>query len=450
MITAEFIRQSELGNLVNFEGQVDDVIIDSRKVSPGAMFFALQGKNADGHRYVKSALENGAVLCAVSQKWVKNNRTEGLPLWIVESPEKALQGLAKQWRAQFNIPVLGITGTNGKTTTRSMCASILGKKYNLHATQGNFNNHLGLPLTILKMNPEHSFSILELGTNHLHEITFLAELCQPTAALITNIGYGHTEFFGGIEGVTQAKAELFESIDPDGTCFINLNDENIRKIVPNTKLVSFGMDIPEADFNGKIISYDENACATLVVNDDLTIKLKVPGKAMAQNALAAIAVGMTYSVSAIQIKDALESFDSIDQRFAVTQARRCRIINDAYNANPNSTRAALETFSKMSVNGRKLFVFADMFELGDLAADGHRDIGKEIINSPIDVLFTYGPLSKITNKVVQKSGEIQTRHFSSKPELIEMLKNSIRPSDTILFKGSRGNRLEEIIEGINI
>jgi len=206
----------------------------------------------------------------------------------VDSPEKALQELSKKWRGQFYIPILAITGTNGKTTTRAMCSAILQKKYTLHTTSGNLNNHLGLPLTLLKMRSNHTFSVLELGTNHFGEIAFLCDLCQPTAGLITNIGYGHTEFFGSIEGVAKAKQELFNSLSETGTSFINLNDELISQMNPQTRKIRFGINVEDADYTGKVTNYDPNGCATLVVNNELQIKLKVPGYAMAQNALAAM------------------------------------------------------------------------------------------------------------------------------------------------------------------
>ncbi len=448
MITAEFIRNINMGSLVNFGGSVSNVTIDSRKVTAGSMFVALPGENVDGHKFVKSATVGGAVLSIVSKNWAKQTDVSDLPLWIVESPEKALQQLASTWRDQFDIPVLAITGTNGKTTIRIMCESILKHKYDLHSTSGNLNNHLGLPLTLLKLNESHTFSLLELGTNHFGEIAFLCELCKPTAGLITNIGYGHTEFFGNLKGVARAKEELFQSLSSNGISFINLNDPYIRQMSPKTMQVTYGMDIKNGDYSGTITEYDKNACATLEINNEISIKLKVPGQAMAQNALAAVAIGRTFSVPAHNIAGALESFHAVNQRFTVQQTDYCRIINDVYNANPNSTNAAIDTFSTMKVPGRRLFVFGDMFELGDLSEQCHRDIGRKIAQSPIDILYTYGPLSTFTVDEARKAGMRYIEHYDNKIDLISALKHIVQKSDTILVKGSRGNQLEEIIEGI--
>jgi len=215
-----------------------------------------------------------------------------------------------------------------------------------------------------------------------------------------------------------------------------------------TRQIRFGINVKNADYNGKISDYDSNGCATLIINNELRIKLKVPGYAMARNALAAVAIGKTYTVDAHDIVNALESFDSVSQRFNVSQTRRCWIINDAYNANPDSTKAAIDTFSRMAVPGRRLFVFGDMFELGELSQVCHEEIGQIISNAPIDLLFTYGPLTEITHKTVCIAGKTKSRHFYHKIDLIAALKDEIRPDDTLLVKGSRGNKLEEIIEGI--
>ncbi|HCK99167.1 MAG TPA: UDP-N-acetylmuramoyl-tripeptide--D-alanyl-D-alanine ligase, partial [Candidatus Marinimicrobia bacterium] len=232
MITANFIRNIKMGSLINFDSNITNVTIDSRKSTSGSMFVALPGENIDGHEFIKSALAKGAALCVVSKNWAQQTDISGLPLWIVESPEKALQQLASNWRNQFNIPILAITGTNGKTTTRAMCEILLGKKYILHCTTENLNNHLGLPLTLLKLTQEHTFSLLELGSNHFGEIAFLSKLCKPNAGLITNIGFGHTEFFRDLQGVAREKEALFQALPDNGISFINLNDPLIVKMNP--------------------------------------------------------------------------------------------------------------------------------------------------------------------------------------------------------------------------
>lgn len=448
MISSEFIKKTGYGELMNFNSSVSNVVIDSRKVTDRSMFIALPGEHTDGHKYIKNALDAGASLCVVSGKRAGEYDISGAPLWIVESPEKALQILAKSWRQQFDIPVLAITGTNGKTTTKAMCNAVLRQKYNVHTTSGNLNNQLGLPLTLLELNENHQFSILELGTNHFGEIAYLCELAQPNAGLITNIGYGHTEFFGSREGVARAKKELFDALSAKDKVFLNIDDDFIRQMKVSALPITYGFSSGNADYRGIIKDFDKNGCAKLVINDKIHIRLAVPGKIMAANALAAAAVGKTFSINTEDMIEALESFQPVDQRFTVIRRNNCTIINDAYNANPDSTAAALDTFSRMAVPGRRIFVFGDMFELGALAEKSHADIGKFVSQSPIDICYMYGPLTKITNDIIGKTGDVKTRHFLNKEELIQSLKKELLPEDTILVKGSRGNKMEEIIEGI--
>lgn len=448
MITADIIRQTGYGELINYRSSATNVVIDSRRVSDNSIFVALPGEKTDGHRFIRQALSSGAVLCVVSKEWAQHNTHQHLPLWITESPETALQKLAQVWRNQFQIPMLAITGTNGKTTTRAMCAAILARKFKLHTTAGNLNNQLGVPLSLLTLTPDHTFSLLEFGTNHFGEIALLCKLAKPNAALITNIGYGHTEFFGSKAGVARAKRELFDALETDDTGFINLNDEYIREMNPRCHQVTYGMETEHADYTGKIIRFDKNGCATLNINGDIRIELKTPGKVMAQNALAAAAVGLYFDVRPDDIITGLESFTPVQQRFDMLRTPHCRIINDAYNANPDSTQAAINTFTSLRLPGRRILVFGDMFELGTLAKTCHRDIGQLIAESPIDRVYLYGPLTEITHAAIQAAGGPPSRHFSTKDNLLEALQKEIKSDDTVLVKGSRGNQLEDIIEGL--
>ncbi|MCK4296018.1 MAG: hypothetical protein KAX28_05110, partial [Candidatus Marinimicrobia bacterium] len=255
LIDANFIRNLNSGTFVNFDTHLTGICIDSRKVEKGNLFIALRGNNDDGHLFVKDAQKKGAALCLVSEKWAKENNINSNPFWIVKSPEKTLQLMAAEWRNQFNLPILAITGTNGKTTTRAMIEAILKTKFNLHSTTGNLNNQLGLPLTLLKLNKNHNFSLIEMGTNHFGEIKFLCELAKPSAGLITNIGYGHIEFFDTLDGVSKAKEELFLSLPRNGISFVNMDDLFIREMTTPDNKVSYGFNSTKADIFGKIISY---------------------------------------------------------------------------------------------------------------------------------------------------------------------------------------------------
>jgi len=444
VLDANFIRAIGLGRLVNFEGTLQGAVIDSRKIRPGLAFFALRGENEDGHLYVDKALVAGGSLAVVASNW-SGTAEHNWPLWIVPDPEQALQALAERWRAQFNIPFLAITGTNGKTTTRAMCAAVVGTQYNLHSTSGNLNNQLGLPLTLLDLTSGHQFSLLEMGTNHFGEIASLCQIAHPTAGLITNIGHGHLEFFGSIDGVRRAKAELFERLPSDGIAFVNTDDENIKRIPTSQKRFTFGFNSHSNDVNARLISFDENACPQIEVNGQFEIKLKVSGYPAAQNALAAVAVGLYYQIAPENIKAALENFTAINQRFIVQTDGPCRIINDAYNANPDSTLAALRTFQLMKLNGRRIFIMGDMRELGDFSLAGHVMVGEAVAAMGIDAFYGVGELTKKAIESAYASGLREARHFPDKTALVAHLHRTLDPEDTVLVKGSRGSRMEEVI-----
>ncbi len=447
-INANFIRNLKYGKLVNFDANITDVCIDSRKVEKGTLFVALKGDNVDGHLFVKDALNKGAALCLVSEKWVKENDIESTPLWIVRSPEKTLQMMAAEWRKQFILPILAITGTNGKTTTRAMAEAILKTKFNLHSTTGNLNNQLGLPLTLLKLNKYHNFSLIEMGSNNFGEIKYLCELAKPSAGLITNIGYGHIEFFCSQKGVAKAKEELFLSLPKDGISFVNMDDPFIKKMTTTDNILKYGFNLSKAEIAGKIISYTNEGCPLLEINNKFRIQLKIPGKVPALNALAAISVGLYYGISELEIIETLENFTAVDQRFVISNQIPCKIIDDTYNANPDSTIAALHTLSIIKVEGRRIFVFGDMLELGKSTEEAHAKVGKSVAKLEIDIFYAFGPLSIAAIKEAKHRGMKNAYHFTDKIELIKTIKSEINSTDTLLVKGSHRTHMEEVIEEI--
>ncbi|HPC35727.1 MAG TPA: UDP-N-acetylmuramoyl-tripeptide--D-alanyl-D-alanine ligase [Candidatus Marinimicrobia bacterium] len=447
MIKADFIRSLGLGQIVNFEGAINGAEIDSRKLQSGAAFFALKGESSDGHNYVQDALQKGAALCVVAEDWAAKNPISA-PLWIVPDPEKALQKLAEKWRLSFSIPVLAITGTNGKTTTRAMCAAIIKTAYILHTTSGNFNNQLGLPLTLLNLRPEHQFSLLEMGTNHFGEITRLCEIAHPNAGLITNVGWGHIEFFGNIEGVARAKSELFAALPENGIAFVNADDPLIIKMPVAGRKIKYGFENKDVDFRGKILDYNDEGQATLNINSRFDIHLSIPGKIAALNALAAVAVGLSYNVDEKAIIEVLESFQPINQRFVQIKVGPYQVINDVYNANPDSTVAALETFGRIKTSGRRIFVMGDMLELGQYSSQGHRRVGQAVAQAGIDQFYGVGTLIAYATEAAAQAGLKTVYHFQTKTDLLAALKSDLKEGDTLLVKGSRGSCMEEIIEGL--
>lgn len=327
-----------------------------------------------------------------------------------------------------------------------MCAEILKTKFNLHTTTGNFNNQLGLPITLLNLRPNHAFSLLEMGTNHFGEIARLCKIAHPNAGLITNIGWGHTEFFGDISGVARAKSELFAALPENGIAFTNSDDPLIAAMPVKCRQVTFGFESVGVDFTGKINAYSENGCARLNINSKIEIKLKIPGRIAALNALAAATVGLYYNVDEKAVVAALENFQPVSQRFAQVKIGPYHVINDVYNANPSSTIAAIATFQAMKTPGRKIFVMGDMLELGAYSAQGHANVGQAVAAAGLDRFYGVGQMTANATTAAFRAGMQAVFHFETKADLIEALKSDLQNDDTLLVKGSRGSHMEEIIE----
>ena len=446
IIDRKFLQELQVGQLINFDNQVKGFAIDSRKIKKGMGFVALKGQNTDGHNFLEQAYHNGASLLIVSQDWWKDNQIDDWPQLITEDPEEALQKIATKFRKTFNHPVLCITGSNGKTTTRNMITQILNKKYNVHSTIGNYNNQLGVPLSILNHEDDYNISVLELGTNHFGEIEFLAGIAQPTAALITNIGAGHVEFLKDKAGVALAKSELFQSLSAQDTAFINQDDEYIVKMPTPDNKVTFGFEHAYSDYKGQIVDIDAQARYSLKINDKFTINLQIPGEGFAKNALASFAVGSFYNVEPADIIAALENFTSVESRFKVLDGKY-KVLDDTYNANPDSTRSALNTLSQMKAKGKKIFVFGDMLELGEKSEKYHKEIGEYAFRKGVELIFTFGDFSNFSSKAARKKG-LQAQHYSTKKELSRDLKKMAEEGDIILVKGSRGNRMEDIVREV--
>ena len=451
-INKQILESINYGELYNCPDSFDTkAVIDSRKLEEGMVFFALKGENTDGHNYVIPSLSKNPSLCVVEKNWynLKQRELQKSPLWIVENTETALQKLAAKVREIANIPVFALTGTNGKTSTRSMIVEVLNQKFNVLSTIGNLNNHLGLPLSLLQLNEEHEIAVLEMGTNHFGEIAFLCDIAKPNFGLITNIGRGHTEFLENRAGVARAKEELFLAIPEEGTIFLNADDEFICKMNFQAKnTIRYGMSSKNLNFKGEVLKVDEFGRPTISINDDVEISLQISGIAQAINALAAVTVGQFFGIELQKIKEALENYQGVSNRFGVKNYK-CKIIDDTYNANPESTLAAIRTLAKIQTNGKKYFILGDMLELGVDKETFHKEMGREIANTDIDYFFTHGTLTQFANKGAIEAGHQHSNHFQTKEEIIHLLNESLTSNDIILLKGSRGSKMEEIIEGIN-
>lgn len=424
------------------------VSTDSRTVAPGDLFIAIRGENFDGHRFVRDALAKGALGAVVDASWAKRESAAG-GLLVVDDTTKALGAVAQLHRKRFSIPVLAIAGSNGKTTTKDMVTAVLSMKYCVHSTQGNLNNQIGVPHTLLRLDRQHEAAVIEIGTNHPGELALLCDILQPTHGLITTIGREHLEFFGSVEGVAREEGTLFDHLakQKQGLSFVNAGDPRVKAAAKQLKRkVSYGIAARGVSVAGKVVALNENGCAVLQfqgrrMKNPARVELSVPGEHNALNALAAAAVGLTFGVPVTRIRQALKSFHAASKRMEVKNVHGVMILNDAYNANPESMLAALRTLAAAKVTGKRIAVLGDMRELGPSAPAEHEAIGKEAARLGIDYLLTFGELAR---RISGAAAGTCALHYDQKNILAEYLAELAAPGDAVLIKGSRSMKLEDV------
>ncbi len=428
----------------------EGVSIDSRTIQRGQIFFALKGERFDGHQFVPQALQKGASAAVVRRDYPKLAGGGGL-LVRVDDPLLALQRLAASYRRRFPIPFVAITGTNGKTTTKDMTAEILSTRFWVLKTAGNLNNHIGLPLTLLRLSPQHQIGVVELGASAPGEIRQLAELAAPEVGLITNIGPAHLQGFGTIQRIAQSKAELIKYLNNSGTVVLNMDDPYLQAISSEVKgrFVGFGIKA-RTDFQAAVLCWDQNGCGRIKVKGT-EIQLKAPGLHNIYNALGAMAVTELWGIPPEECKRALEGFGLAALRCQIEEKGGVKFINDTYNANPDSTKAALQLLMSLKPKGRgrRIAVLGDMLELGEHSPQAHEQIGQYVAEGNIDYLFTVGELSKLASHKANSLGMAgKARHFQDNQEVSQWLSQFLREGDVILIKGSRKLRMEQIVESI--
>jgi len=443
---------------INFNGdskllekQISGFAIDSRTIKSNEVFVAIKGEKYDGHQFIPGVQNKDVQVCIVSNSWYKTQPTERLigNYFLVEDTLSALQEISRCYRLKFDIPLLALTGSNGKTTTKEMIAAVLEKKYNVLKNKGNLNNHVGVPLSLLQLNAYNDMAVIEMGTNHFGEIARLAEIAHPSYGLITNVGPAHLEFFGSLEGVYKAKRELWQFLEKNGqVAFINVDDKLLGKNLPAVeKTVTYGFK-NTAQVQGVFVGLDGEGRSSFKVNGT-EIRLGIAGVHNSYNALAAVAVGLEFDLSLNQIKAALEKFLPTSKRMEVIRRRGLIIINDCYNSNSESARKSLLTLSQMQTQGKRIAVLADMLELGKWSESEHRGIGEDVVSlGNIDHLLTYGAWSKLTAQQAKIKGMTNAYHFEDKIELIKYLKSIVVEGDLVLIKGSRGMVMEEVTMGL--
>ena len=434
------------------------VSIDSRKISAGDLFVAIVGEVHDGHRFANDVVEKG-----VSGLVVAENKAVELPIseWqarhiacvAVADTIRALGDLAAFHRSRKDVAVVAITGSNGKTTTRQMTPEVIAQKFSTLSTIGNYNNQIGVPLTLLRLAPEHAWAVVELGTNSPGEIARLARICSPDIGVITNIGPAHLEGLGSLDGVMREKEQLIDLLKTGGRAVLNADDRRVCKIADRTekKVLLFGLSKTAAIRATKIQEKVSGISFSLdLPRESLTVDLKVPGQFMVINALAAAAVGHLLELSAAEIKSGLETFKPAWGRMNVFQtASGIHIIDDTYNANPDSMQAAITTLNALRANNRSVFVAGDMLELGAQAESLHRQVGAWAATAEINKLYVTGEYAEAVAAGAKNAGMNGKNIFIGLQEkILTHLKDYLKPGDWVLVKGSRGAKMDNIVERI--
>lgn len=424
------------------------VVIDSRDDCSRGLFVALRGERFDGNRFLDQAAESGAVGALVGPPEAVGGMPEGLQCFIVEDTLKSLQSLAAWWReVRTGCRVVGVTGSNGKSTTKQMIAAVLGRAFRTQATAGNLNNHIGLPLTLLSLKSDTECLVAEMGANHPGEIRLLARLARPGISVVTNIAPCHLEGFGSLRGVLDAKLELFEETAGDGVLIYNGDDPLLAEEVPKrfVGIRSFGLG-EHCDIRATEILLDSRAGASFTLDRSIRVNLAIPGRHNVLNALAAVAVGMESGVPPAEIKLGLETTEPMGLRMQLQQTGNVKILNDSYNANPSSMREALNTLEQISHSGRRLAVLGEMLELGEDAADLHRMVAREAAGKGLDLVVFVGRFADLMKKEFTLAGGDPRKALvaSDSAGAWEALKPELRPEDLLLLKASRGIRLETI------
>ncbi|MCF6464865.1 UDP-N-acetylmuramoyl-tripeptide--D-alanyl-D-alanine ligase [Clostridium sp. Cult2] len=438
------------GLIEKYEGDyIEGVSTDSRTIEKGQLFIPLTGENFNGHDFIEQAIEKGAV----ASFWDKNEPLPQLdfPFILIEDTLTALHQLAKEYRKQLNVKVIGITGSNGKTTTKDIIASILNTKYKTKKTKGNLNNLIGAPLTLLDLDEDTEISVVEMGTDKFGEISILTSIAKPDVAIITNIGEAHLEDLKTKENIAKAKLEILEELSPDGLFVYFGDDPILKKEIKNIeicqKIITYGVE-KHNDYQCELGLVDENGISFMLTNPKMdNLFLPMLGKHNMYNATAAIVVAKYFNIPFDFIREGLYHVEKTGMRNELVYAEGFTILNDSYKSNPSSVLAALDTLYNMEQYSQRIAVLGDMLGLGEDEIEMHEEIGSKIDSDKIDYLFTIGPfaehIAKTAKLIFEKDRIISC---NNKPQLIENLKQVIKPKSIILVKASRPLELEEVVD----
>lgn len=422
-----------------------DVCTDTRKIQPGSLFVCLRGERFDGHSFASQAAQLGAAALLVDHPVDAD-----VPQLVVTDTGKALLQLAGWYRRRFRLPVVGLTGSVGKTTTKEFIALVLGAKYNTLKTQGNLNNEIGVPQMLFRLEDSHTAAVIEMGMNHFGEISRLTRAVAPTVGLITNIGVSHIENLGSRAGILQAKLEILEGMAPDAPLIVNIDNDMLRTVkLGDRPLLTFAIDDQSADFTATDIAEQGSTTTFTVHHSTFTRPVTIPtvGIHNVYNALAAMAVGYVTGVDPVAAAAALANYVPAGMRQNLVQVGGVQVIEDCYNASPDSMRAALQTLGKLPVH-RRYAVLGAMLELGDYAKEAHTQVGKMAAENGIDGVLAYGADAAYIVEAAKQAGLENARLFDTKEALAQSLAQQVQPGDGVLFKGSRGMHLEDVMHTV--
>jgi UDP-N-acetylmuramoyl-tripeptide--D-alanyl-D-alanine ligase len=427
------------------------VCTDSRKVQPGDLFVALKGEHFDGHDYVMQVAQSGAVAAMISDPAVAEKLNSSLGLILVPDTLVGLQEMAAAYRRTLSLKVIAVTGSNGKTSTKDYLAAVLSSKFKTHKTTGNLNNHIGVPLTLMELSEEDEWAVVEMGMNHPGELDILMKMAQPDWAVITKIGWAHIEAFADQQGIAAEKASVIRGLEQGGRAFLNGDDEHYPYLCGQTKgkVISVGSG-EDMTLRLKLESLTAEAAHFSFQTKDLEKRVTLPAPAwhMVQNAGLAIAVGLEAGVSAEAVVEALARVDTGKNRLHLEKFRDGYLINDTYNASPDSVEAAFQMLEKLPVPGRRVVLLGSMGELGAYSDRLHEEIGRKAIESGVELLYTFGfAAEKLLQGAVRAGATAKhARSFDSHEVLYNFYESTRLSGDVILVKGSRSQRMERVVE----
>lgn len=435
-----------VGSSDSCSGEITEISTDSRTIPQGCLFVALAGERFNGHDYVKDAIQRGASFAIVHER-----RDYGSDnILYVKNTQDALMAIGRLYRSKFGIYCVGITGSVGKTTTKDMIADVVSAQFHTLKTQGNLNNEIGLPKTLFALDPSYEAAVIEMGMQGLGEIKELAKVAQPQIGVITNIGVSHIERLGSRENILKAKLELADEL-PDGASLILCGDNDLLQTVRNPRLnVQFyGIDNPACAFRAENMHENLTETSFQLCYNSKKLDVTIPciGRHNVLNALAACAVGTALGIPLETCTEALKNYVPSGMRQKIVSFGGYTVVEDCYNASPDSMKAALSTLASYPCGGRRIAVLGDMFELGDIAPQAHADVGAFCAQKGIDQLYAYGDLARFYSEgATAAGGNAQT--YSDSDSLIKTLRENLHAGDVVWFKASRGMRLEQVLQGL--